>query len=83
VDAKEIWKPWKVLGQTAGFVTHFDLGKNARGSLSFATVHGAGHEVPAYRPQEALDLFHKFLTDDWQSLMREWYLPKNEESDEV
>ena len=80
VDAKEIWTPWKVLGQTAGFVTHFDLGDKATGSFSFATVHGAGHEVPAYRPQEALDLFHKFLTDDWRSLMHEWYLPRNEES---
>jgi hypothetical protein len=80
VEAKEIWTPWKVLGQTAGFVTHFDLGQEVTGSLSFATVHGAGHEVPAYRPQEALDLFHKFLTNDWSSLLREWYLPQNEES---
>jgi len=59
-----LWQPWDVNGQTAGFVTHFDLG-NPSSSFVFATVHGAGHEVPAYRPLEALELFKKFLSGEW------------------
>jgi hypothetical protein len=27
------------------------------------TVHGAGHEVPTYKPKEALDLFEKYLSN--------------------
>jgi carboxypeptidase C (cathepsin A) len=44
-----LWKAWKVEEQTAGFATHFDLGKDTDATFTFATVHGAGHEVPAYR----------------------------------
>lgn len=58
-EPQHIWKPWRVQGQTAGFCTRFDQ------NLTFCTVHGAGHEVPAYRPMEALALFTKFLGRDW------------------
>jgi len=58
--------------QTAGFLTVFDVSGAANASspsssssfFAFATVHGAGHEVAAYRPVEALDLFRRFLNDD-------------------
>jgi hypothetical protein len=50
-----LWKPWRVDGQQAGFVTQFN------DSLSFATVHFAGHEVPAYQPERALALLTAFL----------------------
>ena len=59
VPAKEVWRPWKVNGQVAGFWTTFDLQSQA--TLEFATVHGAGHEVPTYRPMEAFELFRLFL----------------------
>lgn len=59
VPAKELWRPWKVNDQIAGFWTTFDLQSQA--SLGFATVHGAGHEVPTYRPMEAFELFRLFL----------------------
>jgi len=26
-------------------------------------VHGAGHEVPTYKPKEALELFEKYLSN--------------------
>jgi carboxypeptidase C (cathepsin A) len=58
----ETWKPWKVHNQTAGFVTKFRV---PGGSFTFATVHGAGHEVPLYRPMEALQLFQNYLTGKW------------------
>jgi Serine carboxypeptidase len=55
------WKAWIVDGQTAGFVVHFKLLGDSKSSFIFATVHGAGHEVPAYRPYEALELFARYL----------------------
>ena len=58
------WREWRVHKQTAGFVTRFDLGNQTGSRFLFATVHGAGHEVPAYRPVEALKLFQKFLSDE-------------------
>jgi carboxypeptidase C (cathepsin A) len=61
---QDTWQPWKVHNQTAGFVTHFTL-DNTKSKFTFATVHGAGHEVPAYRPMEALELFKKFLDGKW------------------
>jgi carboxypeptidase C (cathepsin A) len=42
----------------------FEMG-NSNGTFTFATVHGAGHEVPAYRPMEALKMFGNVLTGKW------------------
>jgi len=61
---KEEWRIWKVDGQIAGYVTEYDLGTYV-GSFVFATVHGAGHEVPTYKPKESLDLFVRYLNQDW------------------
>ena len=58
------WSEWRVDKQTAGFVTRFDLGGKTHSRFIFATVHGAGHEVPAYRPIEALELFKKFIRNE-------------------
>ncbi len=41
--------------QPAGFLTQFT------GRLTFATVHFAGHEVPAYQPEKALELLNGYL----------------------
>ena len=60
------WKPWEASNQTAGYVSRFHLNHNHKeSSFVFATVHGAGHEVPSYRPKEALELFRKYLQQDW------------------
>lgn len=45
----------KFHSQQGGFYTTFYDG------LTFATVHGAGHEVPAYQPEKALELLRLFL----------------------
>uniref|UniRef100_M4BZR5 Carboxypeptidase n=1 Tax=Hyaloperonospora arabidopsidis (strain Emoy2) TaxID=559515 RepID=M4BZR5_HYAAE len=53
------WRPW--LGpddQIAGYHQQFELG------LTFKTVKGAGHMVPAVRPLHALHLFDCFLFGD-------------------
>ena len=59
-----LWKTWYVDGQTAGYITKFKTDNAPSGSrLSFMTVHGAGHEVPTYKPKEALILFEMYITN--------------------
>ncbi len=53
------WQTYTVAQQTAGYVTKW---KNTK--LAFATVHGAGHEVPTYKPEVALELFKSYLAGD-------------------
>ena len=50
VKEGRMWNAWSAVNnQTAGYVTEFDLGDQTQSSFVFTTVHGAGHEVPAYR----------------------------------
>ena len=51
-----LWQPYIYEGQTAGFLTQF-----AGTKLAFLTVHNAGHEVPTYVPDVALDMWGKYL----------------------
>lgn len=58
-EETESWDSWSytdsVYGeQLGGYLVKWD-------GLSFATVHGAGHEVPTYKPAAALQLFANFL----------------------
>ena len=54
------WKTWVTPdGQVAGYETVFKVPKG--NSFKFATVHGAGHEVPTYKPEEAYVLFNDWL----------------------
>jgi hypothetical protein len=48
-----------VSDQTAGYITKWTNTK-----LAFATVHGAGHEVPTYKPDIALELFRMYLAGE-------------------
>jgi len=51
------WQAYKISDQiVAGYLTRW---RNTK--LAFATVHGAGHEVPAYKPDIALHLWRSFL----------------------
>ena len=57
---QSLYQPWSYLDsryhvQQGGYLTQFPDG------LSFATVHYAGHEVPAYQPEKALEMFSRFL----------------------
>lgn len=59
-----LWDTWyNQDGQTAGFITKFKtpFGKNSR--FSFITVHDAGHEVPTYKPKDALELFDMYINN--------------------
>ncbi|CAM9525399.1 unnamed protein product [Ectocarpus fasciculatus] len=55
-----MYQPYEVAGQMAGYAT-----KWADSKLGFVTVHGAGHEVPAYKPEVALELWTKYLNGEW------------------
>jgi hypothetical protein len=57
------WDTWYVDGQTAGYISKFKTPFSGKSRFSFMTVHGAGHEVPTYKPKEALDLFEKYLSN--------------------
>jgi carboxypeptidase C (cathepsin A) len=46
----------------AGYVTQFEC------NFTLVTVHGAGHEVPTYTPQAALELFEAYLNGTWFDL---------------
>lgn len=50
------WYPWYSRNQTVGGWTEVYKG------LTFATVRGAGHEVPLFQPERALKLFKYFLS---------------------
>ncbi|XP_058743459.1 serine carboxypeptidase-like 20 [Vicia villosa] len=49
------WRPWLVNGQVAGYTQGYD------NNLTFLTIKGAGHTVPEYKPQEALEFYKRFL----------------------
>jgi carboxypeptidase C (cathepsin A) len=57
------WNTWYVDGQTAGYITTFKTPFSKDSRFSFVTVHGAGHEVPTYKPKEALELFEMYLSN--------------------
>ncbi|KAL8040855.1 hypothetical protein ABFX02_10G127300 [Erythranthe guttata] len=49
------WYPWYSTGQVGGWTEVYE-------NLTFATVRGAGHEVPLFQPRRAFILFQAFLS---------------------
>ncbi|KAK9164241.1 hypothetical protein Syun_005143 [Stephania yunnanensis] len=60
VKQTRAWRPWIVTQeggyQTGGYTVEYEQG------LTFATVRGAGHEVPEYQLERAFIMFTYFLT---------------------
>ncbi|KAK6942302.1 Peptidase S10, serine carboxypeptidase [Dillenia turbinata] len=54
LTVKTRWYPWYSGGQVGGWTEVYD-------GLTFATVRGAGHEVPLFQPRRAFTLFQSFL----------------------
>ncbi|KAG6436925.1 hypothetical protein SASPL_101831 [Salvia splendens] len=52
---KSSWRAWYVGGEVGGYTQVYE------GELTFATIRGAGHEVPSYQPARALSLISSFL----------------------
>ncbi|XP_030518776.1 serine carboxypeptidase-like 40 [Rhodamnia argentea] len=55
LPTKSPWRPWFSGGEVGGYVQMY------KGDLTFATVRGAGHQVPSYQPKRALSLISHFL----------------------
>uniref|UniRef100_A0A2N9HT13 Carboxypeptidase n=1 Tax=Fagus sylvatica TaxID=28930 RepID=A0A2N9HT13_FAGSY len=55
LPVKTAWHPWFLSGEVGGFTQVYE------GDLTFATVRGAGHQVPAYQPARAFSLIKHFL----------------------
>jgi carboxypeptidase C (cathepsin A) len=60
-----LWNPWFVKERVAGYRTEFDLGKRTNATFALVTVHGCGHEIPAYLPMEGLQVFKNYLRGKW------------------
>ncbi|CAM8963959.1 unnamed protein product [Rhodiola kirilowii] len=56
LGVKTKWHPWMLDGEVGGYTEVFE------GDLTFATVRGAGHQVPSYQPKRALSLISHFLS---------------------
>lgn len=49
------WRSWMSDNQIAGYLQGYE------NNLTFLTIKGAGHTVPEYKPQEALDFISRWL----------------------
>ncbi|KAG8651896.1 hypothetical protein MANES_06G035575v8 [Manihot esculenta] len=56
LTVKTRWYPWYSDNQVGGWSEVYD-------GLTFATVRGAGHEVPLFQPRRAFTLFKSFLAE--------------------
>ncbi|XP_072973128.1 serine carboxypeptidase-like 17 [Typha angustifolia] len=50
------WRSWNFGGQSAGFTITYS------NNMTFATVKGAGHTAPEYRPKECLAMIRRWLS---------------------
>lgn len=54
------YAPWLLEnGQVAGRVIEYDAGEG--NEFVYATVAGAGHMVPTFKPMEGFELFRRFI----------------------
>ncbi|XP_065871924.1 serine carboxypeptidase-like 40 [Euphorbia lathyris] len=56
LTTKAEWYAWFSNGEVGGYAEEYT------GNLTFATVRGAGHEVPYYQPGRALTIFQSFIS---------------------
>ncbi len=59
IKPKITWKQYFVNKEPAGYINFYKADQHK--TFTFATVNGAGHEVPLYKPEAAYYLIKKFL----------------------
>ncbi|GAB2291296.1 hypothetical protein Dimus_025555 [Dionaea muscipula] len=59
VSINEDWRPWFVDGEVAGYTTRY---ATYLYSMTYATVMGAGHTAPQYKPRESFALIDRWLS---------------------
>ncbi|KAG6486298.1 hypothetical protein ZIOFF_054868 [Zingiber officinale] len=55
LKVKASWRAWMLNNEVGGYIAVYDH------NLTFATVRGAGHEVPSYQPARALEMIKSFF----------------------
>jgi len=53
----EAWRPYLVNGQVAGYLEAY------HGGFTFASVHGAGHMAPQFKPPETYHLIKNWINE--------------------
>ncbi|KAL8554749.1 hypothetical protein ACS0TY_002807 [Phlomoides rotata] len=61
LQIKSDWSPWFVEGQIAGYTTTYF--NNDSSHLTYATVKGAGHTAPEYKPMECFSMINRWLNE--------------------
>ncbi|XP_023548786.1 serine carboxypeptidase-like 34 [Cucurbita pepo subsp. pepo] len=56
LKTKQDWTPWYSRQQVGGWTIEYE-------GLTFVTVRGAGHEVPAFAPKQALQMITHFMAN--------------------
>ncbi|CAN0909095.1 Serine carboxypeptidase-like 34 [Linum grandiflorum] len=56
LNTTQEWAPWFFKRQVGGWTIEYD-------GLTFVTIRGAGHQVPTFKPLQALVLIRRFLAD--------------------
>ncbi|KAL3538783.1 hypothetical protein ACH5RR_002149 [Cinchona calisaya] len=54
------WRPWIVDAQVAGYTERYIYNKT-QSHLTFATVKGAGHTAPEYKPKQCFAMLERFF----------------------
>ncbi|RDX99864.1 Serine carboxypeptidase-like 12, partial [Mucuna pruriens] len=57
----EDWRPWHIEDQVAGYTRTYS------NQMTFATVKGAGHTAPEYKPEEGFAMFSRWIANNYDN----------------